>query len=198
MSTHPITGGARFGLARFGTPGGGDRYEVFISSANECAPARTLCREIIYGAVNPTLGTERGAPMLVPVMWEDALPQRVEGETINDFFVRVALECHATIVLFESVLGAGTKDEVLALLERPRSEQTPLAVIAFEPTDGRIRSAELTGFLQLIGQVAGILYASTGSMNSQDAAVTVAKVTWGFAFSAAARSRQPQLENDAI
>lgn len=191
-------GRARFGSPGFARPGVADPYEIFISSADECAVARKLCRDMIESAINPSLSSQPGGPMLVPVMWEDALPQRIEGgETVNDFFVRVARECHATIVLLESTLGDGTRDEVLALLERPATEQKPLAVVAFEPSEGRSRSAELTAFLQRIGKVK-ILYASTGPMESQDAVMTLAKVACHFALSAAFTSRVRPFDTDGF
>lgn len=195
----PRTGRARFGLPDFGSAGICDRYEIFISSSDECRPARTLCREIIQAVINPPLSREPGIPMLEPVMWEDALPQRIEeDESVNDFFVRVALECHATIVLLESTLGAGTREEVLALLGRPVAERKPLAIVAFAPRSGQARTTELASFLGQIGRASNVLYASTGPMDSQEAVMTLAKVTCGFALSAASRSRTQLIENDAI
>src|SRR5213082_2821459 len=99
---------ARFGVAAFGAPATGDPYEIFISSSNECVVGRRLCCRVIHHVVNPSLASQAGGPIFVPVLWKDALPQRIdEVESVNDFFVLIALECHATVVLVESTLGAG-------------------------------------------------------------------------------------------
>lgn len=128
-----------------------------------------------------------GRPTLVPVMWEDSVPQMLDGETITEHFVRVAQGSHASVVLFETRLGEGTKAEVEALLQIPREQRIPLSVVVFQPPSGTKRDSELEEFLKTIRQ--RVIYVSTHAIGSERAALDLAKVFGGFAFGAMDKHR---------
>ncbi|MDX6653229.1 MAG: hypothetical protein QOJ38_2010 [Solirubrobacterales bacterium] len=120
-------------------------------------------------------------------MWEDALAQRLEGESVNALFVRMALQCHATIALFKTRLGAGTREEVEALLALPPEHRKPLSIVRFALEDGEEPTEDpspLDEFLAGIGTGEKVLYASTGPIGSDDAYLKLTHILTGFTLAA--------------
>ena len=159
-----------------------------------------MVRALLNDAYNPVLATYSNA-YLAPIMWEDALTQRVEGQTSNDIFVEKAITCHATLVLFKTRLGRGTREEVEALLAVPREQRKVLSVVRFALADDEEHAEDasaVTEFLHEIGEREKVYYRPTGPMGSPEASTELTKILNGYmlARSRAAKSRSVWMPPD--
>jgi hypothetical protein len=127
------------------------------------------------------------------MMWEDALSQLVEGESPNDMFVEMALQCHATLVLLKTRLGEGTREEVDALLAVPLDQRKVLSVVRFSLAPGEEAAEDpqpLDDFVGGLGSDRNVLYKETGPMGSPEAHIELTKILSGYMLAAVEASEQ--------
>ena len=90
---------------------------VFLSSGTDLNPQRDLFRRMVE-ATNAQFREwgDRSRPWHIVVEdWEGHVAAR-SPEAVNDLFIKQALNCHATLVMFARQLRSGTLGELEALL----------------------------------------------------------------------------------
>jgi hypothetical protein len=103
-------------------------YDLFLSSSNEVTAVRDQVEQLADQAFAKALGAYANADLSV-IRWEQAISGQMPGESLNDLFVRMALNCHHTLVLLMTHLGPGTREEVEAVVEKG----LPISIIRFDP-----------------------------------------------------------------
>lgn len=106
-------------------------YDIFLSSSDEVKDLRNVVHDLVTHSFGPALKAYSEAQLEV-VRWEQALSEMRAGETINDRFVRAAVECHHTLVLLMTHLGSGTREEIEAVVAKER----PISILRFDPPPG--------------------------------------------------------------
>jgi hypothetical protein len=191
----PSPGGLGFRGVKFARePRSADLYDVFISSAGDVKAARRRVRDLIHESINPPLGDISRA-QLNPVMWERAAAQAVPGKTVNDLFVERVKESHATLVLFKTRLGEGTKEEIEAVLSLPELPVW-LSVLRFAlaaDEEAYEDPRPLDEFLEDIGDSEGVLYRATGHLDSEEAWQALVRELTAFALAAFEKTRTREL-----
>lgn len=179
-----------FSGVKFGEPLTTENYVVFISSSDEVAHARRRIKNLIDESINPPLA-DRSRAQLYPRMWERATAQVAPGKTVNELFVEGVETSHAAMVLLKTQLGAGTEEEVEAVLDLPAAREVWLSVLRFALDDGETPSEDprrLDDFLGQIGEDHRVLYHDTGALDSEEAWYTIVKTLTQYALAAFEKS----------
>lgn len=154
-------------------------YDIFLSSSDEVAFLRDRVEDLIRKSFTVALSLYSNAQVSI-VRWEQAVAGGLPGETLNDVFVRTALECHHTLVLLMTHLGPGTREEVEAVVKANK----PLSIVRFELPKGHSSEhdpREIDAFIDALGKP--YMYERCGPPNSvsawQGLSKTLAAITIG-------------------
>jgi hypothetical protein len=169
------TGGPFFPGVSYGPARRPYTYDIFLASSGEVADQRDDVEELVMRAFSPALGHYSEADLHI-VRWEQALPDRLPDESIDEFFVRVVRKCKHTVVLLMTHLGQGTRAEVQAAIEK----NLPVSIIRFDPPDGHESEydpAEIDEFLkEFQEQGKPVVYKPCGPPGSPTAAEALSHV----------------------
>ena len=119
-------------LSSFYTPA---TCQIFLSSGDDAHDLRDLVNDLVDDAVNPQLRRANMPYQLAVERWElEAAERNAPGEDGNARFVALAKASTVTLCLLIERLGAGTKEEIEAVLDD--TEDVDLAVLWFVPITG--------------------------------------------------------------
>jgi hypothetical protein len=120
-------------------------YTVFLSSGEDARELRELVHALVDNVVNQELKQAGSNVRLSVTAWDRVAAGRaLEGETVNDRFVRLARASSLALCLLIARLGQGTREEIAAVLDTADVE---LAVLWFVERDSWPES-EVGNFLK--------------------------------------------------
>jgi hypothetical protein len=107
-------------------------YTVFLSSANDVIALRERVDGLIHNAVQPVLKRVSVDARFLLDMWEKTEPRKLDDdETIDDEFVKRAVDSDLVVTLVLDRLGSGTQKEIEAVL----ASDTEIAMLWFVELD---------------------------------------------------------------
>lgn len=102
---------------------------VFVSSGDDVVCLRDLVDDLVRDAINSEFQRASIPLRLLVSRWERSAPGRAaDGEKVNDRFVALARKSSVTLCLLLDRLGAGTREEIEAVLDTP---DVDLAILWF-------------------------------------------------------------------
>jgi hypothetical protein len=148
-------------------------YRIFLSSGDDARSLRDRVDAIVNDAINPQLLDANADVRFEVDRWERTAAQRNEpGETTNERFVRRALKSNVTLSLLLDRIGAGTREELAAVLDTDGQ----VSALWFVAKDADPQT-EVSEFLRPNRE--RLYYDKTGPPESDDSWVGIIRVLTG-------------------
>jgi hypothetical protein len=153
-------------------------YSVFLSSGEDAHELRELVHALVDDVVNQELKLAQSKVRLSVTAWDRVAAGRaLEGETVNDRFVRLARQSSLTLCLLIASLGQGTREEIEAVLD---TDDVELSILWFVQRSDPWPECEVSEFLQTVKDVLQFEWA--GPPDRLLAAVPIVRVLLHTAF----------------
>lgn len=160
------------------------QYCVFVSSGDDAVELRNRVDGLIRNAVDPGLAAHQ--IRFDADLWEQKPPRRLSGrETVDDEFVRRALNSDLVMTLLLAKLGNGTKKEIEAVLNSP----TELKALWFVNRD-EAPQTEVAKYLGKLARQQKLRYRRAGRPETPESSEAIVQVLFDAALESVTRNRR--------